>query len=246
MKLMRKLYRFLALSDHWSAWLVRKLYRGLLQFSIPAPRIVTVPVLGMVILIRSTYYFLRRVFIAEPLFKVYCKHYGRNFHTGIYIHWVQGKGDLIIGDNVSIDGKCAFFFAARYSDRPRLTIGDNTGIGHSCAFTVGKEISIGKHCRFGSSVAVFDAPGHPADPAARMAGLPSTQNEVRPIVIGDNVWIGTGSIIFPGVTIGDGSIVAMGSVVMNNVPGNTMVAGNPARQIRSLAPSVPETAIPKV
>jgi len=242
---MRELYRFIALSDHWAARLLRKLYRGLFQFSIPAPRIITASVLAIVIVIRSAYYFLRRVFIAEPLFKVYCTRYGKNLHTGIYVHWVQGKGDILVGDNVSIDGKCAFFFAARYSERPRLIIGDNTGIGHSCAFTVGREIVIGKHCRFGSSIAVFDAPGHPADPAARLAGLPSASNEVRPVTIGDNVWVGTGSIIFPGVTIGDGSIVAMGSVVMNNVPPNTMVAGNPARQIRSLAPNPSESAVPK-
>ncbi|MGH9453236.1 MAG: acyltransferase, partial [Terriglobia bacterium] len=233
---MRNLYRFIALSDHWLARVLRKMYRATFQLSVPAPRFLTAPVLAVIILVRSTYYFLCRVFIAEPLFKVYCTQYGRNFHTGVFIPWVQGKGEIIIGDNVSIDGRCAFFFAARYSEKPRLTIGDNTGIGHNCAFTVGKEIRIGKHCRFGSSVAVFDAPGHPADPAARLAGLPSAQNEVRPITIGDNVWIGTGAIIFPGVTIGDGSIVAMGSVVMSNVPPNTMVAGNPARQVRALSP----------
>ena len=162
------------------------------------------------IAVRTTYYFLRRVFIAEPLFKVYCTQYGRNLHTGIYVHWVQGKGDLLLGDDVNIQGKCSFFFAARYSEKPRMLIGDHTGIGHNCSFTVGKEIRIGKYCRFGSAVAVFDAPGHPADPVARLAGLPSADNEVRPVTIGDNVWIGSGAVIFPGVTIGDGSIVATG------------------------------------
>jgi acetyltransferase-like isoleucine patch superfamily enzyme len=234
---MRRFYRFVALSDHWLARLLRKLYRGVDGFSVPAPRVLTAPVLALMIAVRTTYYFLRRVFIAEPLFKVYCTEYGRHLHTGIFVHWVQGKGELLVGDDVNIQGKCNFFFAARYSERPRLIIGDHTGIGHNCSFTVGKEIRIGKHCRFGSAVAVFDAPGHPADPVARLAGLPSADGEVRPIAIGDNVWIGTGAVIFPGVTIGDGSIVAMGSVVMTDVPGNTMVAGNPARQVRTLVPS---------
>jgi chloramphenicol O-acetyltransferase type B len=54
-------------------------------------------------------------------------------------------------------------------------------------------------------------------------------------VIEDNVWIGRNAIIFPGVRIGEGSVVAMGTVVMNSIPPNTVVAGNPARQIRSLA-----------
>jgi acetyltransferase-like isoleucine patch superfamily enzyme len=240
---MRRLYRFVALSDHRVARLLRKVYWGVDKFSVPAPRLLTAPALALVIAVRTAYYFLRRVFIAEPLFKVYCTKYGRHLHTGIYIHWVQGKGELIVGDNVSIQGKCSFFFAARYSEKPRMVIGDHTGIGHNCSFTVGKEIRIGQHCRFGSAVAVFDAPGHPADPVARLAGLPSADDEVRPVTIGDNVWIGTGAVIFPGVTIGDGSIVAMGAVVMSNVPANTMVAGNPARQVRTLAPSVVAGAV---
>jgi len=223
---MRRFYRFVALSDHWVARLLRRVYQGVDGFSVPAPRVITVPLVVLII------------FIAEPLFKAYCTQYGRHLHTGIHVHWVQGKGDLLIGDNVSIKGKCSFFFAARYSEKPRMLIGDYTGIGHNCSFTVGKEIRIGKHCRLGSAVAVFDAPGHPSDPAARLAGLPSTDGEVRPVTIGDNVWVGTGAVIFPGVTIGDGSIVAMGSVVMTDVPVNTMVAGNPARQVRTLVPSV--------
>jgi acetyltransferase-like isoleucine patch superfamily enzyme len=65
-------------------------------------------------------------------------------------------------------------------------------------------------------------------------------------VIGDNVWVGTGSVIFPGVTIGDGSIVAMGSIVMSNVDANTLVAGNPARKVRSLVTTPPvESAVAK-
>jgi acetyltransferase-like isoleucine patch superfamily enzyme len=242
---MPRFYRFVALSDHWAARLLRKLYHGVDGFSVPAPRVLTVPVLALMLAVRNTYYFLRRVFIAEPLFKVYCTEYGRHLHTGIYVHWVQGKGNLTVGDYVSIQGKCSFFFAARYSEKPSLTIGDHTGIGHSCSFTVGKGIRIGKHCRLGSSVVMFDAPGHPADPTARLAGLPSTDSEVRPVTIGDNVWIGTGAVIFPGVTIGDGSIVATGSVVMTDVPGNTMVAGNPARQVRALVPSIATGSVAK-
>ncbi len=237
-------YRFAALSDHWTAKLIRTVYRGLRNFSVPAPRLITRPGMALIVAVRTAYYFARRVFIAEPFFKSLCASYGRNLHTGIYIPWVQGNGDIVLGDNVSIDGKLSIFFAARYTSRPRLIIGDHSGIGHTCAFTVGNEIRIGKHCRFGSQIAVFDAPGHPADPAARAAGLPSAMDEVRPVVIGNNVWVGSCSIIYPGVSIGDNSIVAMGSVVMTNVAPNTMVAGNPARMVRALTPpSVASTGI---
>jgi acetyltransferase-like isoleucine patch superfamily enzyme len=191
--------------------------------------------LGLVLAVRFVYYFFARVFWCEPLFKAYCKKYGRHLRTGVYLHWVQGNGDLILGDDVTIDGRCSFFFAARYTEHPTLAIGDRTGIGHNCAFVVGERITIGRDCRIASSVALFDVSGHPADPAERLAGKPAPLEEVRPITIGDNVWIGSGAVIYPGVMIGDNSIVSLGAVVMSSVPANTVVAGNPARQIRSLA-----------
>src|SRR5262249_44425521 len=98
-------------------------------------------------------------------------------------------------------------------------------------FTVGKQIMIGRHCHIASHVWMFDASGHPSDPAARLAGLTAAPEEVRPITVEDNVWIGRRCIIFPGVTIGEDSIVAAGAVVMSDVPANSVGAGNPARKL---------------
>ncbi|MFY9852903.1 MAG: DapH/DapD/GlmU-related protein [Terracidiphilus sp.] len=175
-----------------------------------------------------------RVFFCEPFFKAHCTSYGRNLHTGVFLHWIQGRGEIIAGDNVLIDGKCSFTFAARFSDKPTLILGDNTGVSHGCTFTIGKKVTIGRHCRIAGDVWIFDSPGHPADPEARMKGMPTAEDEVKPVVIEDNVWIGRGSIIMPGVTLGENSIVVAGAVVMSDVPANTMVAGNPARQLRKL------------
>lgn len=194
----------------------------------------TVPLLAAFLALRSTYYFIIRVLFCEPFFKAYCASYGRNLHTGVYFHWVRGRGKLIIGDNVVVDGKCSFFFAARFDPYPTLIIGDNTGIGHDCSFTIGKQISIGQNCKIAENVWIFDSPGHPADPVARLTGSPVASEEVKPVTVEDNVWIGKRAIIMPGVTIGQGSIVAGGAVVMVNVPPNTIVAGNPARQLRKL------------
>ena len=201
----------------------------------PIPHALTTPLLALFLALRSTYYFIVRVLVCEPFFKAYCTRYGRNLHTGVFLHWIQGRGELIIGDNVVIDGKCSISFAARFSDTPTLMIGDNTGIGHDCSFAIGKKIVIGRHCRIANQVWIFDSPGHAADPIERMAGSPPRDDEVKPVVIEDNVWIGVRAVIMPGVTIGEGSIVAVGSVVMTNVPPNTMVAGNPARLLRRLS-----------
>ena len=59
--------------------------------------------------------------------------------------------------------------------------------------------------------------------------------EARRIVIGDNVWVGFDAVIFPGVTIGEGAVVGAKSVVTSDVPPYTVVAGNPARSVRTIA-----------
>jgi acetyltransferase-like isoleucine patch superfamily enzyme len=229
-------YRTLVVSDHWFASAARRCYRTVEQFSVPAPRIICVPFLWIVITLTYLWYFLYRVLVCEPLFKACCRSFGKNLHTGAHLHKIEGKGELILGDNVLIDGRCGFMFAALFSEAPTVSIGDNTGIGHNCYFIVGKRITIGKNCRISGHVRLFDSPGHPLDPEKRQAGFPPDLDSVRPITIGHNVWLGTGAVIFPGVTIGDNSVVSVQAVVMSDVPSNVLVAGNPARKILSLEP----------
>jgi acetyltransferase-like isoleucine patch superfamily enzyme len=81
---------------------------------------------------------------------------------------------------------------------------------------------------------MFDSPGHPAGPAARLDNLPPSDGEIKPILIEDNVWLGGRSVVFPGVTIGEGSIVAACAVVTSDIPAYSIVAGNPARRIGTL------------
>lgn len=232
-------YQKLAVSDHPAAQRLRRLRRGVQRFTLPTPVLLVRPVLWSYLGLRTLTYFLRRVFIAEPLFKAYCKSYGRGVRTGIYVHWIMGKGDLVLGDNVLLDGKCTVSFAARFVAHPTLEIGDGTGIGHNCVFTVGKRITIGKDCMIATDVFMFDSSGHPTSPEARQAGAAPTEEDVRPITIEDHVWIGRRAIIYPGVTVGHNSIVSAGAAVMSDVPPYTVVAGNPARKVASLAPPEP-------
>jgi acetyltransferase-like isoleucine patch superfamily enzyme len=233
---MANLRRFVAQSPHPAARLARRLYHSVRTFTLPAPKIVVKPALWLVLALRTVYHFVRRTMFAEPLFKAYCKEYGRRVRTDIYLHWIQGKGDIILGDDVLIDGLCAISFASRFCARPTLRIGSGTGVGHGCSFAIGKAIVIGEHCRIAANVRFFDSSGHPADPAARLNGAPPAAEDVRPITVGDNVWIGMNSIVFPGVTLGEGCIVSAGSVVLGDVPAWTVVAGNPARKIMALTP----------
>lgn len=237
-------YRFLAQSDHPVAKGVRDLRRKVYTASLPVPGAAVKPALWAYLLTRELSEELRRILIAEPLFKATCKQYGEGLHTGCDVHYVIGKGDIIVGDHVKFDGKCTMIFAARFTDRPTLEVGDHTKIGDGCVFTIGKRITLGSHCRIPGGVWFFDSSGHPSDPATRKAGLPPKEDDVKPITVCDNVWIGGKSIILPGVTIGENSVVSAGSVVMSDVPPNTIVAGNPARKIGLLQPAAPAAPPP--
>ena len=85
-------------------------------------------------------------------------------------------------------------------------------------------IDIGDGCKIGPHVQVLAA-DHPRDPASRKQRL----EQGRPIKIGQNVWIGGGAIILPGVTVGDDAIIGAGSVVTRDVGAGITVVGNPAR-----------------
>lgn len=87
-----------------------------------------------------------------------------------------------------------------------------------------KSITIGKGAKISHNVTIMDGDGH----FIEYDGY----TPVKPVVIEDHVWIGTKSIILKGVTIGEGSIVAAGSVVTKDVPAYTLVAGNPAKVIK--------------
>ena len=224
----------LANSPHPLAHTLKRVYRSVWEISLPAPRVLVVPLLWVVLALRTVVWFILRVFWAEPLFKAYCHSHGRRVHTGISLHYVLGRGRIELGDDVTIVGKCSFIFAARYSPEPTLRIGSRVGIGHGCSFSVGKSITIGDDCRLSGFIVMMDSSGHPSEPEGRKRGDPAPDDSVRPIVIGNNVWIGNNVTILPGVTIGDNAVIASGSVVTAAVPANSLMLGNPARRMASV------------
>ena len=90
-------------------------------------------------------------------------------------------------------------------------------------------IEIGDDVQFGPNVQLL-TPTHPTDAELRRAKWEAA----LPITIEDNVWIGGGAIVLPGVTIGENAIVGAGAVVTKDIPPNTLAVGNPARVVRSL------------
>jgi acetyltransferase-like isoleucine patch superfamily enzyme len=109
-----------------------------------------------------------------------------------------------------------------------IRVGHNVFVNQNCTFYDLGRLEIADDVMIGPNVSIITA-GHPLEPSQRRAATVG-----KPIVIERNVWIAAGATIIRGVTVGENSVVAAGSVVTRNVPGNTLVGGNPAQVIRSI------------
>lgn len=109
-----------------------------------------------------------------------------------------------------------------------INVGRNVFINQNCTFYDLGGLNIGDDVMIGPNVSILTS-SHPIEPSQRRAFVVA-----KPIVIERNVWIAAGATIIGGVTIGENSVVAAGSVVTKDVPPNTLVGGNPAKIIRSI------------
>jgi acetyltransferase-like isoleucine patch superfamily enzyme len=143
-------------------------------------------------------------------------------------------GAVVFGDHVSCYAGCSF----SVGESGHCAIGDFTLL-NGALIMVEDQIDIGSHCLVSWNVGIADSDFHPLEPAQRLIDAqalapffrnrpPRPKLKTAPVKIGDNVWIGMNAVILKGVTIGDNSVVAAGSVVTKSIPANTVVAGNPA------------------
>lgn len=138
-----------------------------------------------------------------------------------------------IGENVSIN--VPFFCDHGKS----IFIGSDVVIGMNCTFVDNREIHIGNRVMIAPNVQIYTA-SHPVLPGERLIDdwkgkQPSFfRTYAKPVTIEDNVWIGGGAIILPGVTIGKNSVIGAGSVVTESIPENCVAVGNPCRIMRRI------------
>lgn len=154
---------------------------------------------------------------------------------------IRNGGKIIIENNVTLNSDNKGYHGNMYRatkimvDKPgaTVTIGENTRIHGSCIHAY-EEIRVGRNCLIAANCQIFDGNGHDiceGHPQDRI----KTQGGASPILIGDNVWIGMGCIILPGVNIGTGSVIGAGSIVTKDIPENVIAGGNPAKIIRELS-----------
>ncbi len=111
----------------------------------------------------------------------------------------------------------------------QIAIGARTFVNFDCVMLDVARIEIGESCQIASRVQLLTAT-HPIDPGPRRAGWECA----RPITVGDNVWLGGGAIVCPGVRIGDDTVVGAGAVVTRDLPAGVVAVGSPARVQRPI------------
>jgi len=156
--------------------------------------------------------------------------------------WCENHGspaDIRLGKNVV----CRGLLRREAFGSGAIDVGDDVYIGDDCIISCAARVTIGRGTLVAHGVQVFDNDTHPLDADARRlhweairegGHVPDVDVPSAPVEIGGGAWIGFGSIILKGVTIGDECVVAAGSVVTSDVAPRTLVAGNPAHEVRPI------------
>jgi carbonic anhydrase/acetyltransferase-like protein (isoleucine patch superfamily) len=148
----------------------------------------------------------------------------------------DGSGKVEIGDGVNLGVRSAprlgsgeILLQARCADSS-ISIGNSSALSNNVSVIAAKSVRIGRQCLIGDSVFVMDCDFHEVNPLLRE----SSSGSSAPVIIEDNVWLGSRVLILKGVTIGKNSVVAAGAVVSKSLPANVVAAGVPAKVVRSI------------
>jgi maltose O-acetyltransferase len=149
---------------------------------------------------------------------------------------IDGEGVVSLGESVMLGylpapriGSGEILLQARTKES-RISIGARTGTNNNITIVSMLSVSIGEDCLIGDLVSIYDCDFHGIDPATRR----SSSGIIKPVLIGKNVWLGSRVMVLKGVTIGDNTVVAAGSVVTTNLPPNVIAGGVPAKVIRPI------------
>lgn len=151
---------------------------------------------------------------------------------------VTSRGKVIIGNFFHVNSGNNYNLIGRQQKTILwvdgiLSIGDNVGMS-STAIICNYSILIGSNVTIGGNTVIYDSDFHSLDPLIRQTAKDRDYAKKRPVVIGDNVFIGAHTTILKGVIIGENSVIGACSVISKNIPANEIWAGNPAAFIKKI------------
>jgi maltose O-acetyltransferase len=162
----------------------------------------------------------------------------RNISESYFIFICKIAGSVLLAKHIRVaiykllgmNIKTNNIFPNSFISSNKISIGRGTFINRRCFFDAADYIDIGQNCSIAMEV-MFCTSSHKVGAQHQRA----SENTTSAIKIGNGVWIGTRAIILPGITIGDGCIIAAGTVVNKNCEPNGLYGGNPAKRIKELA-----------
>lgn len=172
-----------------------------------------------------------RVFFYK-LLSIKISHVGKSYQPIL----AEGRGTIHIGKSSIGNKKSPFYFSGytyleARSPHSTIEIGDHTQINNNAVIIAEKtSIKIGNHVLIGTEFCVYDSDFHELNPNKRL----SNEHQCMPVIIKDNVFIGSRVTILKGVTIHENSVIGSGSVVTKNIPANEIWAGVPAKKVGDL------------
>ena len=146
--------------------------------------------------------------------------------------YIANRGEIVIGNHTFLNSGSRHKVAiVSENANAVITIGDNCNL-RGCDVYAAEEVTIGNACIIAPEVHIWDNDGH--SPSIDQTKRHTLNSQIKPIRIGNNVWVCARSIILKGVTIGDNSIIGAGSIVTKDVEPNSLYAGNPAKLVKRL------------
>ncbi|CAM3039509.1 acyltransferase [Vibrio rarus] len=212
------------------------LAKTVITCDLPLPHLIHRIAYLLYVACRNSVQFLLRVFLHTPAFKGRCLRCGKGLYLYGGVPFVSGPLTITLGDRCRISGHTTLS-ASAHTDTPTLTIGTNVGIGWQTTIAVGTQVVIEDNVRIAGKANLFGYSGHPLDAQRRANGEPDDLQQIGDIILKKECWLGTNCIVKAGVTIGEGAIIASGSVVTHDIPPYVIAAGVPAKVIKSIAPS---------
>ena len=140
--------------------------------------------------------------------------------------FVENRGQIVLGERVRIDARTVPVELVAH-EGATLTIGSGTYINYGASISAHERVTLGTNCLVGNYVLIMDSDYHDLKDHTK-------PGRADPIVIEDDVWIGTRATVLKGVRIGRGSVVGAASLVTTDIPPHTLAFGVPARAIKQL------------
>lgn len=149
---------------------------------------------------------------------------------------VNGPGKVAIADAVALGERMAprmgdgtILLQARFPEAA-IRIGARSCLSNNISIISTVNIELGDECLVGDQVCILDSDFHEVDPKRRRSGT----GRSHPVIIGNNVWLGSRVMVLKGVRIGHNTVIAAGSIVTEPIPANVVAAGVPARVVKEL------------